>query len=199
MLSFLITKEKKTCEWCYHVLSVTKKLLLVGVITNWRCLVIFGQNFCWIIVAKQPCKVLAKGIKDFTNGLYKLLTAKPEFVALKLITITMEVDLWHRFHWHLHFSRSINIVTTKNIKRHAIDSINFCSHMWRLHYGKATSPTCITNFSSSINKENGLIHSDLCGPFPHLLLSGAWYHYKKLCPSKPHHHATKTQKTTHIQ
>jgi hypothetical protein len=124
---------------------------------------------------------------------------KPQFVALKLITITMEVDLWHKFHRHLHFLGSTNIVTTKNIKRHAIDSINFCSHMCRLHYGKETSPTCITNFSSSINRENGLIHPYLCGPFTHLLLRGVWYHYKKLRPSNSHYPATKSQKTIHIQ
>ncbi len=112
-----------------YVLSVTKKLLLVGVITNKRCLVIFGQNCYWIIIAKQPCKVLAKGIKDLTNGLYKLLTTKPQFVALMLKTITMEVDLWHRFHWHLHFSGSTNIVTTKKIKRHALISWLFFTHL----------------------------------------------------------------------
>ncbi len=76
---------------------------------------------------------------------------------------------------------------------------DFSSHIWRLHYGKATSPTCIINFSSLINKENELIHSNLCGPLPHFLLSWVRYHYKQLHPLKPYYPTTKTQKTTRIQ
>jgi hypothetical protein len=49
--------------------GVTKKLLLVGSITNKGCCVVFSGRQFWIINSRVLTKVMAIGNKDDGNGL----------------------------------------------------------------------------------------------------------------------------------
>jgi hypothetical protein len=54
-----------------YVLDLTKNLLLVGSIIDKRNIVIFDVSKCLILDSNEPKKVIAKAMRDSTNGLYK--------------------------------------------------------------------------------------------------------------------------------
>jgi hypothetical protein len=46
--------------------------LLIGVLVDTRWIVIFGKAKCWILLENIQHKILAFGVWDAKNGLYKL-------------------------------------------------------------------------------------------------------------------------------
>ena len=62
---------KKICD-VLQVPSVTKNLLSIGSITNQGCLVLFKPNQCQDVSANDPSKIIARGLGDPTDKMYKL-------------------------------------------------------------------------------------------------------------------------------
>jgi hypothetical protein len=63
--------EIKNVTNVLYVLDLTKNLLLVGSIIDKRNIVIFDASKCLILDSNEPKKVIAKAMRDITNGLYK--------------------------------------------------------------------------------------------------------------------------------
>jgi len=63
--------EMKNVTNVLYVLDLTKNLLLVGSIIDKRNIVIFDASKCLISDSNEPKKVIAKAMRDSTNGLYK--------------------------------------------------------------------------------------------------------------------------------
>jgi len=63
--------EIKNVTNVLYVPDLTKNLLLVGSIIDKRNIVIFDASKCLILDSNEPKKVIAKTMRDNTNGLYK--------------------------------------------------------------------------------------------------------------------------------
>ncbi len=63
--------EIKNVTNVLYVPSLTKNLLLVGSIIDKGNIVIFDASKCLILDSNEPKKVIAKAVRDSTNGLYK--------------------------------------------------------------------------------------------------------------------------------
>ncbi len=63
--------EIKNVTNVLYVPSFTKNLLLVGSIIDKGNIVIFDASKCLILDSNEPKKVIAKVVRDSTNGLYK--------------------------------------------------------------------------------------------------------------------------------
>jgi hypothetical protein len=55
-----------------YILGLSKNFLLVGMIVNKGNTMIFDFGKCLVILNKDPNTIMAKGVKDLKNGLYKL-------------------------------------------------------------------------------------------------------------------------------
>jgi len=81
-------------------------ILLVEIIANKGCLVVFGANKCWVLNAKQSSKVLATRTKNISNGLYQMRLEPQKLIALVMdtnSTIVAITELWHRILAHHHY------------------------------------------------------------------------------------------------
>jgi hypothetical protein len=58
-------------------LSISKSLLPIGPLTNEGKVVVFTNSYCMVWDDIKGSKVLAMGIRQKSNGLYKL-TSKPQ-------------------------------------------------------------------------------------------------------------------------
>jgi hypothetical protein len=56
----------------FYVPNLTKKLLLIGMITNKGNNMIFYSHKCLVIHNDDPNTIVAKGVRDPKNRLYKL-------------------------------------------------------------------------------------------------------------------------------
>jgi hypothetical protein len=66
------SRKIKTIVDVLYVLGLSKNLLLVGMIANKGNIMVFDFGKCLIIQNKNPNTIMAKGVKDPNNGLYKL-------------------------------------------------------------------------------------------------------------------------------
>lgn len=62
----------KTVNNVLYVAKVSKVLVSIGAIVDMGYVVMFNVTKCWIISTKSPHKLIVNGIRDPTNGLYKL-------------------------------------------------------------------------------------------------------------------------------
>ncbi len=66
------SRKIKTIVDVLYVIGFSKNLLLVGMIADKGNTMVFDFGECLIIQNKDPNTIMAKGVKDPKNGLYKL-------------------------------------------------------------------------------------------------------------------------------
>jgi hypothetical protein len=71
----------------YFIFSTLISLMLVKIIIEKICVVIFKSQDCWIIRTSLPFKVIIEANKDKSNGLYKLPSSNQHIVLLQLFII----------------------------------------------------------------------------------------------------------------
>jgi hypothetical protein len=96
----------KTLNNVLYMPRVEKNLLLIGVITNMGCVMIFGRTNCWIVIVSTLHKIIATSLKDLTNGLYKFTIATLQKVPQNSPTLLMierqpKISLWHNQLGHI--------------------------------------------------------------------------------------------------
>ncbi len=93
----------------YSIFSTLISLMLVRIIIEKICVVIFESQDCWIVRTSLPFKVIIEANRNKSNGLYKLPSNNQHIVLLQLFIIdnTTWIDLQHMpldisttKHWH---------------------------------------------------------------------------------------------------
>lgn len=172
-----------------HVRGVRKNLLSVGMLADKGYVVFFTSQSCWIATNTSPSTILAKGIRDNANGLYRLL---PPGTPLKnpshcprpelpqpgppqlLLTAHDKTKLWHRRlghinYWVLHaFSKS----GQERGLPHLPSTQVFCKECVHAKQQKTAAPKQSSNRATHPFQ---LLHTDLCGPFTTPSLGGSKY------------------------
>jgi hypothetical protein len=73
-----------------YLSGLTKNLLLVGSIINKGNIIIFDVSKCLILDSNEPKKVIAKTMKDNTNGSYKGESMHREIVWINTLVIFLD-------------------------------------------------------------------------------------------------------------
>jgi hypothetical protein len=79
----------------YSIFSTLISLMLVRIIIEKICVVIFESQDCWIVRTSLPFKVIIEANRNKSNGLYKLPSNNQHIVLLQLFIIdnTTWIDL----------------------------------------------------------------------------------------------------------
>jgi len=105
----------KTITDVLYVLDLKKNLLSVGMIADRRNIVMFDFDKCLVIQNENPNVVIAKGVRDSKNRLYRLKTQSIKTSVQTLKTFVTHAHLetsdanhhqtmfWHRRMVHLHY------------------------------------------------------------------------------------------------
>jgi hypothetical protein len=82
--------EKKIVTNFFYVPNLTKNLLLVGSIIDKGNIVIFDSSKCLILDSNEPKIIIAKVVRDSTNGFYKGENMHREIVWTNTLVIFLD-------------------------------------------------------------------------------------------------------------
>lgn len=173
--------NKRLSEVLY-VPGLCKNLLSVGRLADEGHFTLFGAKNCWVFAQDKPTKVLFTGSRSHSNSLYRLNTSlsgnanlSPP-LSLNLATLTPPglTELWHKRLGHLNFQTLYNfsrqgLVTGLPLLKKVHTTCEPCI------LGKQHTHAIPRHSFSQTSRPLELIHSDLCGPFPHTSLKRSRY------------------------
>jgi hypothetical protein len=84
----------------FYVPSLKRNLIFVGCLTDVGHIVAFSDDRCWILNNTSKKRVLATGVQDCKNGLYKVTSS---FTDVNVVEIEDAIKLWHNRFGHLNY------------------------------------------------------------------------------------------------
>ena len=160
----------------WYVPSVTKNLLSVDRITDLEYDIYFNSHGVYIFDKPPSIKktsIIARGIRDLRNGLYKLQQHKPP--ETHLLMTSPDLATWDTRLGHISI-QSIELMNRCQVANGIPSNLNFSSNHVCGHcqIGRQTRKRALRQASRHATRPLALIHTDLYGPEP-ASLSGASY------------------------
>lgn len=159
-----------------HVLGTKKNLLSVGMLADKGCIVLFTNNGFWILTNTFPARIIAEGVRDKINGLYRLtpigrtsqhiltLPQHPLIIQALSLFLSAEAELWHKWMGHKNYRTFHNLTNSMSIRGFSyLATIHtFCKECVMAKQTKTVAPK---QSSTSASHFLELLHADLCGSF----------------------------------
>ncbi|KAL3700258.1 hypothetical protein R1sor_018280 [Riccia sorocarpa] len=173
-----------------YVPSVKKNLLSIGSITDKGAVVVFQSDQCLVYKPENPRRILARGVREHSRGLYRLVQSKTIPVEAQQPSVQLlqedkpdsvktsaihSARLWHRRTGHLsygylHRLSSKNLVTGLPNTLPVLSDICPCCQA-----GKSSCEHLPDHSEHRATEPLQLVHSDVWGPAPHKTLGGGRY------------------------
>lgn len=146
--------------------GIRRNLLSIGILTDAGMIAWFDSNQCWPLADKTQPKIIARGQRDDSSGLYYLnfehLETQQEEVNLTAAKFN-DTFMWHRRLKHLSF-QALHHLSTSTAARGIPNLPLIKASCEQCHIGKqfrkSTPKKSITRAAAPLE----LLHSDLCRP-----------------------------------
>ena len=155
-----------------YVPSLKRNLVSVGSLADQGHVVMFTNKSCIILDNLKNRKVIGKGIRNKTNGLYQL--GVNPVIEANHVASENEIKLWHRRYGHLHYKGLNHLSRKRRVK--GLPDIGVlsevCAECLAGRQHRAPFPAKSENRAKH---QLELVHSDLVGPLPKPSLHGSRY------------------------